>query len=180
MSIVTKDFREIFSAEIVSITGGLLAGLLLVLYIDKIYLVPGIFILLPGFLEMRGNISGSMSARLSSGLFLGALKTKSGKKRILKGNIIASMVLVVLVSILLGIISYLVSYFIFGVNFPQIIFVSFLAAVLSNIIQIPLTIFTTLWLFKRGHDPNNIMGPYITTTGDIISIVSLLIAIFLV
>ncbi len=180
MEIVTKDFKEIFSAEIISITGGLLAGLLLAFYVDKIYLVPGIFILLPGFLEMRGNISGTISARLSSGLFLNVVKPSIKNNRVLKGNVLASIVLVVLVSLLLGAVSYLVTYFIFGLNFPQIILISFIAAVLSSVIQIPLSIATTFWIFKKGHDPNNIMGPYITTTGDIISIASLLVAIFLV
>src|SRR3989344_4972561 len=176
MGIVTKDFKEIFSAEILSTTGGLVAGLLLALYVDKIYLIPGIFILLPGFLEMRGNISGSISARLSSGLFLGALKPKIRKNRILRGNIVASIILVIIISLLLGVIAYLVSFFVFGLSFPSIILIALLAGILSNIIEIPLTVVTTFWLFKRGHDPNNIIGPYLTTTGDIVSIASLLIA----
>ena len=180
MRLLTKDFKEIFSVEIISITGGLLAGLLLSLYIDKIYLIPGIFILLPGFLEMRGNISGSLSSRLSSGMFLGVLKPKLKRNRILKGNILASIILVILVSVILGSVAYIASLLVFNVNYPQIILISFVAAALSNIIEIPLTVLTTFWLFKKGHDPNNIMGPYVTTTGDIISIASLLIAILFI
>ena len=56
-----SDFREIVSAEFISITGGLMAGLILSFMLDKIYLVPGLFILIPGFLEMRGSLSGSRS-----------------------------------------------------------------------------------------------------------------------
>jgi hypothetical protein len=32
---LNKEFREIFSAEIISMTGGLLAGSILAAYIDK-------------------------------------------------------------------------------------------------------------------------------------------------
>lgn len=177
---VAKDVKEILPIEIISITGGLFAGAMLAFTVDKIYLVPGLLILLPGFLEMRGNISGSLSARLSAGLLLGALKPKIESSRILKGNVIASFALVVFVSLFLGVLAYLASYYFFGIANTKIIFISLLAAVLSNIIEIPLTIVTTFWLFRRGHDPNNIMGPYITTTGDIVSILSLLLAIVVI
>lgn len=174
-----SDFREIFSAELISITGGLIAGTLLSFAVDKIYLIPGFLILLPGFLEMRGNISGSLSARLSAGLFLGAIKPIF-KGKILKGNVAASFVLVVFLSLFLGMIAYAASSYFFGVAEIKIILIALIAGILSNVVEIPLTILMTFWLFRRGHDPNNIMGPYITTTGDIVSVLSLLIAIVII
>ena len=75
MGVFDKRFEEIFSAQLVSIIGGLIVGTLLAVYKDKILLIPGMFILLPGFLEMRGNISGTLASRLSSGLFLKVIKT---------------------------------------------------------------------------------------------------------
>ncbi len=175
----TKDVKEILPVEIISITGGLLAGAMLSFAVDKIYLIPGLLILLPGFLEMRGNISGSLSARLSAGLFLKVIKPKIGG-RILRGNVIASFALVLFVSLFLGALAYAASAYFFGVADTKIILISLFAGVLSNIVEIPLTILTTFWLFRRGHDPNNIMGPYVTTTGDIISILSLLVAIVII
>lgn len=172
-----KDFNEIFGSEIISVTGGLAAGLLLTYATDKLYLLPSLFILLPGFLEMRGNISGTLSARISSGLFLGAFKKQYTGKKIITGNIIASIVLVILLSLFLGLLAYYASMQFFGFAEPKIILIAFLAGILSNIIEVPVALFTTFWLFRRGHDPNNIMGPYITTTGDIASILSILIAV---
>ena len=177
---VAKDVKEILPVEVLSITGGLLAGAMLAFVVDKIYLVPGLLVLLPGFLEMRGNISGSLSARLSAGLLLGALKPKIERSRILKGNVAASFALVIFVSLFLGVLAYIASYYFFGIADTKIILISLLAGILSNVVEIPLTILTTFWLFRKGHDPNNIMGPYITTTGDIISILSLLIAIVII
>ena len=177
---MNKDFRQIMASECISVTGGLLAGLMLTFATDKIEMFPGMLILLPGFLEMRGNISGSLSARLASGLFLGALKPEIKNDRILRGNVIASVIMVVLVSMFLGVVSYLATYYIFGIPNIKLIAVAFAAGVLSNVIEIPLTLFTVFWLFRRGIDPNNFMGPYITTTGDIISVVSLLIAMVMI
>ncbi len=180
MHILRKDFREILEGEIISVSGGLFAGLLLVSFVNKLALIPGLFILLPGFLEMRGNISGSLASRLSSGLFLGALKPRFHRNRILKGNILGSFLLVVILSLFLGTIAYVVNLWILQINSPSIIIVALVAGVLSNLIEIPLTVAMTFWLFRKGHDPNNVMGPYVTTIGDIVSIIALLIGILVV
>jgi mgtE-like transporter len=143
-------------------------------------MIPALLILFPGFMEMRGNISGTLSARLSAGLHVGAFKKEYDKNKIVKGNAVASMVLVILLSLVLGLVAYYVSTEFFGITNANIIIVALVAGILSNVIEVPLTIFITFWLFRHGHDPNNIMGPYVTTAGDIISVVSLLIAISLV
>ncbi len=175
-----KDFKEMAGAEFITLFGGVFAGLLLASFVDKISLIPGLFIFIPGFLEMRGNISGTLSSRLSSGMFLGALKPKVRKNRILNGNIMASFLLVIILSLLLGLIAYSINILVLNINSPSIILIALIAGVLSNVIAIPITVMTTFWFFRKGHDPNNVMGPYTTTLGDIISILSLLVGILVV
>lgn len=178
--LLKKDFKEMVSAELVSVSGGLVAGLLLSFLLDKIYLIPGIIIMIPGFMEMRGNISGTLSARLSSALFLGKIKPKFSRGKILNGNVAAAFFLVLIVSALIGVIAYLANLIFFGQSVIQLVLVSFVAGVISNVIEIPITIATVFWLFRKGHDPDNIMGPYVTTTGDIISILSLMAAVIII
>ncbi|MFH1105640.1 MAG: magnesium transporter [Candidatus Aenigmatarchaeota archaeon] len=176
-----KYFNEIFFSEFLSITGGLLAGLLLANYIDELMLIPGMFIMIPGFLEMRGNISGSLAARLGAALHMKFLKPRiSARQRILKSNVAAAVALSVIIGLSLGVISFLFGYALFGISSTKIIFVGVAAAILSNVIEIPLTVFSVFWLFKHGHDPDNVMGPYTTTIGDILSVVSLLLAIIII
>ena len=167
-------------SEIISRIGGLIAGTILALYTGKLLFIPGMLILLPGFLEMRGNISGSLSARLASGLFLGVIKPNKIKTNIVRGNILASFILAVIVSMVLGIIAFLFNFLFFKIFMPKIILVPLIAGVIANAIEIPIALFFTFYLFKRGHDPDNIMGPFITTTGDITSIVSLLLVILII
>ncbi len=173
----TRDFEEILSSEIVSIIGGLIAGTVLALYTDKLLLIPGMLILLPGFLEMRGNISGSFASRLSSGLFIKVIDPNHPKAKIIHSNLIATFLLAGIASAALGFIAFLFNLIILHVSYPKIIVLPLVAGIIANGIEIPLTLFTTLYLFKKGHDPNNIMGPFITSTGDITSIVALLIAL---
>lgn len=174
MSIFDKGFKEILSFQIVSIIGGLFAGTVLAAFMDNLLLIPGIFIMLPGFLEMRGNISGSLAARLTSGMFLGAVNPHRMKTKIVKGNVLASFLLVIIISFVLGVIAFLFNLFVFNVLTPKIIIIPLIAGIMANAIEITLTLFSTFYLFRKGHDPNNIMGPFVTTTGDITSILSLL------
>lgn len=175
-----KDLKEILFAEVISITGGVFAGYLLAYQTQRISLVPGLFILLPGFLGMRGNISGSLSARLSSKLHLGKITPSLKDNKILKENILASFILGIGVSFILGVLAFLFNLTIFNQFFPKIILISLLASVLSQLIIIPATTLTCFFLFKKGYDPDNVMSPIVSTLGDFISVFSLILAIWVI
>lgn len=179
MILFDKDFKEILGSQLISVIGGLIVGTLLAIYTDKLLLIPGMIILLPGFLEMRGNISGSMASRLSSGLFLKIVNPNKTNTKIIIGNFIASFIQVIAVSLVLGIIAFGFNNIIFHISTTKIIFIPLIAGILANLIEIPLTIIVTFYLFKKGHDPNNIMGPFLTSTGDITSVLAILVTLFL-
>jgi mgtE-like transporter len=179
-AVLKREYEEIFVAEIISISGGLLAGTLLAFYINQILLIPGLLILLPGFLELRGNVSGALAARLGTALDLKRMKPRLAGNKIVDQNIIASFIEVLVVSLVLAAVAYAVTYFIFGAATPKIFLIAIIAALVSNLIEVVATTFAVFAIYKAGHDPNNIMGPYVTTTGDVISVLSLLFAIVVV
>ncbi|MEW6062820.1 MAG: magnesium transporter [Nanoarchaeota archaeon] len=175
--VIDKDIKEIFSAEILSRTVSILAGIFLVSIMGKLYFIPALLILLPGFLELKGNIVGSLSARLGTALHTKQIKPKIKYTNFIKQNILADLSLTVIISLILGVIAYLITYLIFDIANPEIILISLIAALLAMIILTPLTIFSSLWLFRHGYDPDDIMGPYVTSTGDVISTLALLVAV---
>ncbi|MEM4336185.1 MAG: magnesium transporter [Candidatus Anstonellales archaeon] len=174
MDILDDKFKEIFYSQLVSIIGGLIAGTLIAVYANNLLLIPGMLIILPGFLEMRGNISGSLAARLTAGMFLGVVKPNRIRTKIVGGNVVASFILAIIVSLFLGLVAFAFNLFVLNLFWPKIIFLPLIAGIIANAIEIPITIFFTFYLFRRGHDPNDIMGPFITSTGDITSVLSLL------
>ncbi|MEK6973480.1 MAG: magnesium transporter [archaeon] len=180
MPIFNSKFKEIFSAQLISIFGGLIAGTILAIYTDKILLIPGMLILLPGFLEMRGNISGTLASRITSGLFLKVIDQNKINTRIIRQNIWASFLLAIFISLVLGIVAFGFNYFAMGIFLPKIIWIPVIAGIIANAIEIPLTIFSTFYFFRKGHDPDNIMGPFVTSTGDVTSVLALLIALVLI
>lgn len=179
MIIFDRNFRDIFLSQIVSIMGGLIAGTALAIYTDKLLLIPGMLLLLPGFLEMRGNIGGTLAARISSGLFLGVINPKNKNPRIISGNKKASLILALIVSCSLGLVAFAFNYFAMGLFTPKIILFPIVVGLITEFIEVPITLAATFYIYKKGHDPNNIMGPFITTVGDLSSIIGFLIAVML-
>ncbi len=180
MHVLDKDFFEIISAESVSLIGGLLVGTILAVYTGELLLIPGMLILLPGFFEMRGNISGTISARISSGLFLGVIDPYKPNRRIIVENMLASFLLALFISLVLGLIGFVFIWIMTQTLFFRIIFIALLAGTIANAIEIPLTLYGTFFLYRRGHDPNNIMGPFVSVTGDAVSLAALLLAMVIV
>jgi len=178
--LVDKNFKEILSSQIVSVIGGVIAGLILASYTDKILIIPGMLITLPAFLDLRGNISGSLASRLSSGLFLGVINPKKMHTKLVRGNVWASFILAAIISLALGLVAFLFNNFAMHSYYPAIILIFLIAGVIANLIEIPLTIYLTFYLFRKGHDPNNIMGPFVTSTGDITSVLSILLALVII
>ncbi|MGB9708268.1 MAG: magnesium transporter [Candidatus Pacearchaeota archaeon] len=175
-----REFYEIFLSEMISITGGLIAGLILLNIKNSLEFVPALLILLPGSLELHGNLFGSLAARLSVALHLRRMKPRLNHSKIFVSNIAATVFLAIIVSLILGAVSYFLTQMIFGVSNINIIFIALIAMFLSLIIEVPFTIAAVFWLFKKGLEPDDIMGPYVTTLADIVSVVTILIAIAII
>ncbi|HDQ59569.1 MAG TPA: hypothetical protein ENN30_00065 [Candidatus Woesearchaeota archaeon] len=175
-----KDLMQIQLGVLVSTTGGVVAGVLLAFYINRLELIPGILILLPGFLQMCDSVLGSLSARLGSALHLGTLKPVLSPQKYLMANLFSTSFLMLAVSLLMGFLAFGFNYFIFGKTTPELIFISVAAAALVYVIVIPLVFVSIFFLFNKNIDPDNVMGPYITTVIDIVGIGSLLTAIMVI
>lgn len=178
--LLDKDFKEIISGEFISVTGGVLAGYFLSRITNHLELIPGLLIVIPALLELHGNILGSLSGRISTRLHLKQLKPKFYKSKILSDNIIASFLLMALVSLIIGLIAFLATSIFFKQVEINILFISFGAGIVSALFTIPLTVKSVFYLFKRKLDPDDIMGPYITTIGDISVIIAVLIVLLVI
>jgi mgtE-like transporter len=175
-----RDFRDIVASELLSVLGGLATGTVMAAQESLLLAVPGLLIIFPGFLEMRGNVSGSMAARITAGLFLGELTPGEWRHRIVRGNLIGSFLLAFVVSLSLGVTAFAFTAIAFGQFVPELLVIPLVAGVLANAIEVPLTLAVTFALFRRGHDPSNVVGPFVTSTGDVTSILALLLAVIVV
>ncbi|MFQ5712358.1 MAG: magnesium transporter [Candidatus Geothermarchaeales archaeon] len=170
--------KEILFGEIFSLTGSLFAGLGLAYMLNELESLPGFLVLVPAFMEMRGNISGASSARITTDLYLGTIPARFKLSDGLKTEILTSFLLTMILSAVIGVFSHYFNLF-FGFSSAGLLklaALSFTAGLLSSLFMIFVASFSTIMFFRRGLDPNNVMGPFTGMFGDVVSILSLFLA----
>ncbi|MDO8556013.1 MAG: magnesium transporter [Nanoarchaeota archaeon] len=177
---IDRDVIEILTAELISITIGLIGGYLLARSTNQLALLPGFLIMIPGFLEMQGNILGSLAGRIGTALELKTISKYLHWNTFIKDNLFASLIIGCITALTLGVIAFLTTWLFFGQYSPSIILLTLIALIISLAIELPLTIIMTYWFYNHGYEPDDIMGPYVTTWADIISIAALLLAFWVI
>ncbi len=96
-------------------------------------------------------------------------------------NLVASLLLSTFVNTLIGVLAYFVSV-ILGVNAVlwKLMVVGALSGALASVIVGPFTIMLPILVFRRGIDPDSVMGPLVTSVGDITAVICLFLAAILV
>ena len=150
--------------------GAIVAGSTLGVMTDLLNEIPGLIVIIPAIIALRGNISTAFGSRLGSAYHLGVIDADNLWNEELKQNIIGSLMLSFLVSIIIGILAYVSSILMRVYPNPvKLILIVLIAGIISGIILTLLTIIIIYLVFKRGYDPDNITGPALATFGDIIT-----------
>ena len=150
--------------------GAIVAGSTLGVMTDLFLEIPGLIVVIPAIIALRGNISTAFGSRLGSAYHLGIIDADNLWNEELKQNIIGSLVLSFLVSTIIGVLAYVTSIFMKVYPNPvKLISIVLIAGSISGVILTLLTIIIIYLVFKRGYDPDNITGPALATFGDMIS-----------
>ena len=180
----TDVYRGALPVIVVSLVAGLFAGTVLGSETMRsgIESVPGLLVLLPAFLATRGGVYGSLGARLSSALHQGLVEPRfdPGDRR-LRNAVVASFVNGMVVSVFIAVIA-------FGVlvamgqrgSLLQLVGVMVVAGFLSAVLMLSVLVSVLFVGYRRGLDPDNLIGPVVTTLGDIFGVVFLYVAVVVV
>lgn len=167
---------EILSGQLFSIIGGLIAGWLLAHFRHSFEPVVGFLVLLPGVIDSTGNIQGSLSARLNHTVLRWPKLHRDGQAW--QNNRLAAYILGGLAGLVLGLVGVAVGYVLYHeLNF-RLLYIGIISCFVINALLTPLVVYLTRWLFELGHDPDNLMGPIVTSLGDITGIVVLAATVF--
>jgi mgtE-like transporter len=150
---------------------------------ESLLSIPVILALIPVINGVGGNIGGVLGARLASGLHTGFIDTNL-KGQTLKTNVASTLVMGILAFSILAVLLYgilpLVGISVDVIGFGKLIIIMVGAGLILTITLIGITIFAAIYSFKRGLDPDNYVIPIVTTSGDVLGIISLLLIVNLV
>lgn len=175
-------YRESLPILVVSLVGGILAGT--VLGTDGMRQAftdfPGLLLLLPAFIATRGNVYGAMGARISSGLHQGLLEPKFSRDDRLVAAVVSSFINGIGISIFIGILAWTILVVLPGrepAMLAELVAITFISGVLTSIVLICGLLLLVFEGYRRGVDPDNLIGPIVTTLGDVFGVVFLFVAV---
>ncbi len=179
MEYFNRIMRESVPILFLLLLGELMAGVILSHGELRLSMVPGLLILLPAILSLRGNISSALGSRFGSYLHMGIVEPKINsstlRQPVVKENIYASMTLNFIMSFFLGLFAYLVAVLmgITGASVLVLTFVAVLAGFLSGFFLVFLTVFLAIFTSSKGMDPDNVLTPTVATVGDVFTVLFL-------
>ncbi len=174
--------KESFIALLICACGDLIAGVILGSMNIFLETFPGLLVLIPGAIGMRGNIFGSFASRLSTALHIGIIDPKFSSSEELMNNIFSSFVLTLFLSLFLAVIAKVICV-IFGfpsMDIVDFILISLIAGLISVVIMLPVTMFISFRSFKRGWDPDNVTTPLVAAVGDLFTLPAIIVSLFII
>jgi len=168
-------------ALLICAIGDLCAGVILGKMTFFLETFPGLLVIIPGAIGMRGNIFGSFASRLSTNLHIGIISPKFEFSEELNHNIFSSFVLTLVLSLFLAIVAKILC-IIFNqpsMSLIDFILISVIAGIISNLIMLPITMFVSFKSFQHGWDPDNITSPIIAAFGDLFTLPAIILSVFI-
>jgi mgtE-like transporter len=175
-------YRQTLPVMLIALLGGLIAGVLLEEVLAVIERLPGLLVMIPVFLATRGNVYAALGGRIASGLHQGLIAPHFQRDPRLIQAIIASFINAIAVAVVIAVISWS-SLVVLGrpaaalMELMAIMLIASGMAASVLIVGLLSIIFTG---YRRGIDPDNLVGPVVTTLGDIFGMVFIVIAVLIV
>ncbi|TKX78808.1 hypothetical protein EXE53_19235 [Halorubrum sp. SD626R] len=176
-------YRQALPVILVSLVAGLFAGTILGTETMRSFIadVPGLLLLLPAFLATRGGVYGSLGARLSTGLHQGLIEPRFQLDRRLTNAIVASFINGMSVSVFIAVVTYLwLGLLGSDGSLLELVGIMVVAGFLSAVLMISVLITVIFVGYRRGLDPDNVIGPVVTTLGDVFGVFFLLVGVVVV
>ncbi len=175
--------RQALAALLVSSCGDLLAGLTLGAITGTLEALPGLLVLVPAAIGMRGNIFGALGSRLGTSIHTGTFRLSTRRDTVVGQNLASAVVLTLFISAALAVLAKAIAG-LFGVadtiSLADFMVISVLGGVLSSIVVLALTLGVAALSVRRGWDMDNVAAPLVTAAGDMVTLPSLFLATFLV
>ncbi|MFB6128212.1 MAG: magnesium transporter [Halorhabdus sp.] len=181
--VAARAYREGLPALSASLVGGLLAGVVLGGMRAELAAIDGLLVVVPALLATRGNVYGSLGARIATALHQGLLepRLREADDRLLRA-VAAAIANGLLASAFAAIVATAALAWLGrpAAGLPALVVVALVSGLLSGLALATTVVVVVFAGFRRGYNPDTLVGPLVTTAGDVFGMAALLIAARLV
>jgi mgtE-like transporter len=181
--VATEAYAEALPALSASLVGGLLAGVVLGGMRAELEALPGLLVLVPALLATRGNVYGSLGARIATALHQGLVEPRvRGADRRLYAAVAAALANGLLASAFAAVAAFAALSALGEPVAPlfALVGVALLAGLFSGTVLVVVVVTVVFAGYRRGQNPDTLVGPLVTTTGDVFGVLFLLLAVRIV
>tara|TARA_B100001758_G_scaffold131157_1_gene112815 strand:+ start:3108 stop:4229 length:1122 start_codon:yes stop_codon:yes gene_type:complete len=140
---------------------------------------PGLLVLVPAAIGMRGNIFGALGSRLATSIHAGTFRMSRRPETLVMQNVFASGLLSLITAVALALLTKILSP-IFGlesvVSIADLLVLSTIGALLSYVVLIAVTLALAARSAARGWDLDDVNAPLVSAVGDVVTLPALLVA----
>jgi mgtE-like transporter len=177
-----RTLRHGLVALVLSTLAAFLAGITLGAMTGTLEELPGLFILSPASVGMRGVISGTTGARLGTSIAAGIFEVSWRPGGVLRRNAVVGLVLTLTSSLYVAALARL-SALVFeepSIPLPDLVTISVVGGTIGAVLVLVATILLAIVSFRRGYDLDAVGTPVITAIGDMVTLPAIFLATFLV
>ncbi len=179
----TAGTRQSLTALGLSTLTSLAAGVTLGAITGTLERLPGLLVLVPASIGMRGNIFGALGSRLSTAIHTGTFGLSRRPDTVVGQNVIAAVVLTVVTAVVLAGITKAVAVALGlaeTISVLDLVVISVVGAVLSSVVVLVFTLALAAGSVRFGWDLDNVNAPLVASVGDVVGLPSLWVASLLV
>jgi mgtE-like transporter len=179
-----RTLRQGLVALVLSTFAGFVAGLTLSHISETLTLLPGLLVLIPAAVGMRGTIFGAIGARLGTSTHAGLFEATLKRTSVLGQNIEVGILTTLSSSLYLAALARLMMAALSptrpSISFWDLVTISVVGGALGSIIILAVTIALSLLSHRRGWDLDAVSTPMVTALGDMATLPTLFLATFIV
>ena len=173
---VRKILQESLPILVVVLIFALVTGNILDTNLELLFpIFPFILLIIPAFIDITGDLSGVVGARITSHLYIGELNEQFRPLRLLMANLIGILLVSFTSYLFLGVVIIGLGFLFAGTFFPYGLQIPFLigtvtAGVLATACTSIIGLFAARLVYRSGRVPDSVIPPITTTIGDLLGI----------
>lgn len=171
--------RSAFAALVMAAIASLVAGLILASITDTLEELPGLLLLVPAAIAVKGNIFGALGSRLGTAIHAGTFRLSRRRDSVMAQNAAASVALSLGLGVVLAVMAKGIA-LAFNVtptmSLADFVVISALGCLIAAFVVLAIALATTAGAVRFGWDLDNVVAPMVTVAGDVVTLPSLVVA----
>jgi mgtE-like transporter len=164
-------------------TSSLVAGAFLGSITGTFATFPGLLVLVPAAIGLRGNIFGTFGSRISTTIHSGTFRLSTRPDTALGQNVLAAGILTLAMSAVLAVVTKVVAVALGledTIGVLDLAVISIVGGVLGSLVVMAATLGLTAGAVRYGWDLDDVNAPLVSTLGDVLTLPALFVGTFLV